>query len=94
MDRIESIYHLPKATAEKTRTSFHEHKLIGERWWWSGCYLGHGFILLCSEERRKKVLSFSDCPDRVACADESADEANPLSWMLLFCISYTTAGAP
>ncbi|KAL2870758.1 uncharacterized protein BJX67DRAFT_344517 [Aspergillus lucknowensis] len=27
-----------------------EHKLVGERWWWSGCSLGRGFILLCSQE--------------------------------------------
>lgn len=85
---------LPKAKANKTRMSFHEHKLVGERWWWSGCYLGRGFILLCSEETGKKMLSFSDCPGCVNSADESADEANPLSWMHSFCIIYTTAGAP
>ncbi|KAI2751593.1 hypothetical protein DTO006G1_9639 [Penicillium roqueforti] len=62
---------LPKAKADKTRMSFHEHKLVGERWWWSGCYLGRGFILLCSEETGKKVLSFSDCPGCVNSADES-----------------------
>jgi hypothetical protein len=85
---------LPKAKADKTRMSFHEHKLVGERWWWSGCYLGRGFILLCSEETGKKVLSFSDCPGCVNSADESADEANTSSWIHLFCIIYTTAGAP
>ncbi|KAJ6112286.1 hypothetical protein N7523_002108 [Penicillium sp. IBT 18751x] len=50
---------LPKATATKTRKRFHEHKLIGERWWWSGCFLGHGFFILCSEETGKKVQNKS-----------------------------------
>lgn len=44
-----------KAQKDKSRLSFHEHKLRGERWWWSGCYLGHGFILSCSEETGKKI---------------------------------------
>ncbi|KXG51298.1 uncharacterized protein PGRI_095590 [Penicillium griseofulvum] len=52
---------LPKAKADKTRMSFHEHKLVGERWWWSGCYLGRGFILLCSEETGKKVSTLACC---------------------------------
>jgi hypothetical protein len=47
---------LSKAKADKTRMSFHEHKAVGERWWWSGSYLGRGFILLCSEETGKKML--------------------------------------
>lgn len=47
---------LPKATANKTRRSFHEHKLVGERWWWSGCSLGRGFILLCSQETGNKMF--------------------------------------
>ena len=47
---------LPKATANKTRMSFHEHKLVGERWWWSGCSLGRGFILLCSQETGNKMF--------------------------------------
>ncbi|KAJ5166068.1 hypothetical protein N7492_006364 [Penicillium capsulatum] len=55
------INSLPKAIANKTRKSFHEHKLVGERWWWSGCYLGHGFILLCSEETGKKVSTLACC---------------------------------
>lgn len=46
---------LSKAIAERTRKSFHEHKLVGERWWWSGCHLGRGFFLLCSEETGKKM---------------------------------------
>ena len=37
---------LPKIVADKTRRSFHEHKLVGERWWWCGCYLGRGLFLL------------------------------------------------
>lgn len=49
---------LPKATAKKTRMSFHEHKLVGERWWWSGCFLGRGFILLCSQETGNKMFGF------------------------------------
>ncbi|KAJ5085708.1 hypothetical protein N7532_010479 [Penicillium argentinense] len=48
---------LPKATAKKARMSFHEHKLVGERWWWSGCFLGRGFILLCSQETQQNVWS-------------------------------------
>lgn len=47
---------LPKATAKKTRMSFHEHKLVGERWWWAGCSLGRGFILLCSQETGNKMF--------------------------------------
>lgn len=46
---------LSKPIAEKTRKTFHEHKLVGERWWWSGCHLGRGFFLLCSQETGKKV---------------------------------------
>lgn len=46
---------LIKPIAEKTRKSFHEHKLVGERWWWSGCHLGRGFFLLCSQETGKKM---------------------------------------
>jgi hypothetical protein len=46
---------LSKPIAEKTRKSFHEHKLVGERWWWSGCHLGRGFFLLCSQETGKKM---------------------------------------
>lgn len=48
-----------KAQKDKNRLSFHEHKLRGERWWWSGCHLGHGFILTCSEETGKKINSKS-----------------------------------
>lgn len=46
---------LSKAIGERTRKSFHEHKLVGERWWWSGCHLGRGFFLLCSQETGKKM---------------------------------------
>lgn len=46
---------LPKVVADKTRKSFHEHKLVGERWWWCGCYLGRGLFLLCSPETGKKM---------------------------------------
>ena len=46
---------LPKVVADKTRRSFHEHKLVGERWWWCGCYLGRGLFLLCSPETGKKM---------------------------------------
>ena len=46
---------LPKVVADKTRKSFHEHKLVGERWWWCGCYLGRGLFLLCSPETGKRM---------------------------------------
>lgn len=56
---------LPKAIANKTRKSFHEHKLVGSRWWWSGCFLSRGFLLLCGQETGKKVLGFSNFPGLV-----------------------------
>ncbi|CAG8018849.1 unnamed protein product [Penicillium salamii] len=73
---------LSKAIGERTRKSFHEHKLVGERWWWSGCHLGRGFFLLCSQETGKKIQSktFSldafilyvlwNCQHIIACCDK------------------------
>ncbi|CAI7625848.1 unnamed protein product [Penicillium pancosmium] len=54
---------LPKAAAVKARKYFLRYKLIGERWWWCGCFLGHGFFLLCSEKMGKKVSKFDHMTD-------------------------------
>lgn len=82
---------LSKPIAEKTRKSFHEHKLVGERWWWSGCYLGRGFFLLCSQETGKKMWSFPKFPGCSSSANYSADKAKLFRWTLLFCMSSGTA---
>ncbi|KAJ5183253.1 hypothetical protein N7492_000869 [Penicillium capsulatum] len=70
---------LPKAIANKTRKSFHEHKLVGSRWWWSGCFLSRGFFLLCSQETGKKVLGFSNFPGQ--------SKSFPLDAFILYTLS-------
>ncbi|KAH8431362.1 uncharacterized protein LDX57_009020 [Aspergillus melleus] len=34
----------------RARERFHDDMTVGARWWWAGCFLGLGFILICSEE--------------------------------------------
>ncbi|KAB8213564.1 hypothetical protein BDV33DRAFT_57739 [Aspergillus novoparasiticus] len=45
-------------TRPKDRKLFNEHKLRGARWWWSGCVLGLGFILICSKYTGSKMSLF------------------------------------
>ena len=42
IDIICGLGSLLKATVAKTRKRFHKRKLIGERWWWCGCFLQDG----------------------------------------------------
>ena len=64
---------LPQKTAAKIRQQFHGRKVIGERWWWCGQFLGLGFFLLCSEKSGKKMLGFYVQPLFLLITDESAE---------------------
>ena len=75
------------AEKRKLHKSFHNEKKIGEYWWWCVSFFGPSFLLRCSKEAGKKIVShtFSVIPSTTTRLTENRNQTRfPLDALLAY----------